>query len=191
MIFMKSSQFSENAQLLAFVLQPGAEWLPEVIDALERTWGKIRHKGKLFAFDQTPYYTPEMGEGLYRGVVSFETEIPPETIAVEKERSNALELTMAHAKNPEARRVNIDIGYMDLDKVVLPSYKRGPFKLYAGKGVWLDMLLTYAKGQFHPTAWAFEDFKRNPYQHDLQLIRERYKKAGSGKNPSKEMAVRL
>ena len=51
---MKSSQFSENAQLLAFVLQPGEQWLPEVIDALERTWGKIRHKGKLFAFDQRP-----------------------------------------------------------------------------------------------------------------------------------------
>ena len=64
-----------------------------------------------------------------------------------------------------------------MDKVVLPSYKRGPFKLYAGKGVWLDMLLTYAKGVFHPTAWAFDDFMRNPYQHDLQLIREKFKKA--------------
>lgn len=179
---MKASQFSENAQLLAFVLQPGPEWLPEVIDALERTWGSIRHRGKLFPFDQTPYYTPEMGEGLYRGVVSFEKEIPPETIALEKEWSNALELTMASAAHPDARRVNIDIGYMDLDKVVLPSYKRGPFKLYAGRGVWLDMLLTYAKGQFHPTAWAFEDFKRNPYQHDLQLIREKFKKMGGGKH---------
>ena len=189
---MKASQFSENAQLLAFVLQPGEQWLPEVIDALERTWGKIRHKGKLFAFDKTPYYTPEMGEGLYRGVVSFEKTIPPETIALEKERSNALELTMAQATDPDARKVNIDIGYMDLDKVVLPSYKRGPFKLYAGNGVWLDMLLTYAKGEFHPTAWAFEDFKRNPYQHDLQLIRERYKKAGGGKTGStNETAVRL
>ena len=59
----------------------------------------------------------EMGEGLYRGVVSFEKEIPPETIAAEKERSNALELTMAQASDPDARRVNIDIGYMDLDKV--------------------------------------------------------------------------
>ena len=175
---MKASQFSENAQLLAFVLQSGPEWLPEVLDALERTWGPLRHRGKLFAFDQTPYYTSEMGAGLYRGVVSFEAEIPPETIAQEKERSNALELTMASAARPEARRVNIDIGYMDLDKVVLPSYKRGPFKLYAGGGVWLDMLLTYAKGLFHPTAWAFEDFKRNPYQHDLQLIREKFKKMG-------------
>ena len=43
--------------------------------------------------------------------------------------------------------------------------------------VWLDMLLTYAKGLFHPTQWAFEDFKRNPYQHDLQLIRERWRKS--------------
>lgn len=174
---MKASQFSEPAQLIAFVLQKGPEWNPAVIELLEKTWGPVRHKGKLFAFDKTPYYTPEMGDGLYRGVVSFEKCISPENIADEKERSNALELTTASSDNPDHRHVNIDIGYMDLDKVVLPSYKRGPFKLYAGKGVWLDMLLTYAKGVFHPTAWAFEDFTRNPYQHDLQLIREKYKKA--------------
>lgn len=173
---MKASQFSEKAQLIAFVLQKGAEWDGALIDALERTWGKLRYRGKLYAFDRTDYYTPEMGEGLYRGVVSFEKEISPETIVQEKERSNALELSLAASENPDARNVNIDIGYMDLDKVVLPSYKRGPFKLYGGNGVWLDMLLTYAKGLFHSTAWAFEDFKRNPYQHDLQLIRERYKK---------------
>ena len=153
---MKASQFSENAQLIAFVLQKGSEWDPKVIELLEKTWGPIR------------------------GVISFEKEIPPETIAEEKERSNALELTTASAEAPELRHVNIDIGYMDMDKVVLPSYKRGPFKLYAGKGVWLDMLLTYAKGVFHPTAWAFDDFVRNPYQHDLQLIREKFKKARKG-----------
>ena len=172
---MKASQFSENAQLIAFVLQKGSEWDPNVIELLEKTWGPIRHKGRLFAFDK-----PEMGDDLYRGVVAFEKEIPPETIAEEKERSNALELTTASAEAPELRHVNIDIGYMDMDKVVLPSYKRGPFKLYAGKGVWLDMLLTYAKGVFHPTAWAFDDFVRNPYQHDLQLIREKFKKARKG-----------
>lgn len=173
---MKASQFSEQVQLIAFVLQSGDCWNPAVIEALEKTWGPIRHRGKLFAFDRTDYYEPEMGGGLYRGVVSFEKTIPAETIAQEKERSNALELTLA--ENQSARNVNIDIGYMDLDKVVLPSYKRGPYKLYAGKGVWLDMLLTYSKGEFHPTKWAFEDFVRNPYQHDLQLIREKFKKAG-------------
>ena len=170
-------QFSEEVQLIAFVLQRGAEWDPHVIEILEGAWGPLRYKGKLFAFDQTDYYAPEMGEGLYRGVVSFEKCIPAETIALEKSRSNALELTTQDSGHPGARHVNIDIGYMDLDKVVLPSYKRGPFKLYAGEGVWLDMLLTYSKGLFHPTSWAFEDFKRNPYQHDLQLIRERWRKS--------------
>lgn len=173
---MKASQFSEQVQLIAFVLQQGDTWNASVLEALEKTWGPIRHKGKLFAFDQTNYYEPEMGSGLYRGVVSFEKTIPAETIALEKKRSNALEQTMAGEAS--MRHVNIDIGYMDLDKVVLPSYKRGPYKLYAGGGVWLDMLLTYAKGSFHPTKWAFEDFVRNPYQHDLQLIREKFKKAG-------------
>ena len=173
---MKPSQFSEQVQLIAFVLQKGEDWNPSVIEALEKTWGPIRHRGKLFAFDKTGYYEPEMGTDLYRGVVSFEKTIPAETIALEKERSNALELFLAESLT--ARNVNIDIGYMDLDKVVLPSYKRGPYKLYAGRGVWLDMLLNYSKGSFHPTKWAFEDFVRNPYQHDLQLIREKFKKAG-------------
>ena len=173
----EKKQFCEQVQLIAFVLQKGAEWDAEVIRMLEGAWGPIRYRGKLFPFDKTDYYRPEMGEGLYRGVVSFEKCIPAETIALEKARSNDLEQTTVIDGEPGGRHVNVDIGYMDLDKVVLPSYKRGPFKLYAGAGVWLDMLLTYAKGEFHPTAWAFDDFKRNPYQHDLQLIRERWRKS--------------
>ena len=176
----EKKQFCEPVQLLAFVLQRGPEWNEELLQKLEETWGGIRYKGKLFAFDKTDYYEPEMGAGLYRGVLSFEKCIPAETIAQEKARSNEFELAFANA-SVEHRCVNVDIGYMDLDKVVLPSYKRGPFKLYAGEGVGLDMLLTYAKGEFHPTSWAFDDFKRNPYQHDLQLIRERWRKSVRGK----------
>ena len=88
---MKASQFSENAQLIAFVLQKGSEWNPDVIELLEKTWGPIRHKGRLFAFDKTDYYKPEMGDGLYRGVVSFEKEIPPESIAEEYVNRKRLE----------------------------------------------------------------------------------------------------
>ncbi len=168
-------QFSENAALLAFVLQPGPEWDVEILEGLRRTWGEIRHFGKLFPFDRTEYYADEMGRGLFRGALSFERTVAPEKIGAEKERSNALERELS--PRLDGRRVNIDIGYMDLDKIVLPSYKRGPFKLYAGEGLWLDMILHYAKGRFVPTAWAFDDFRRNPYEHDLLLIREKYKKA--------------
>jgi hypothetical protein len=42
------------------------------------------------------------------------------------------------------------------------------------------MLLTYAKGRFSPTPWAFADFAQNPYEKDLLLIREGYKKMVRG-----------
>lgn len=168
-------QLSENAVLLAFVLQQGPEWNDEILDALRKAWGEIRHLGRLFPFDRTEYYTDEMGHGLFRGALSFERTVAPQEIGAEKERSNALERELSLQGN--GRRVNIDIGYMDLDKIVLPSYKRGPFKLYFGNGLWLDMILHYAKGRFVPTAWAFDDFRRNPYEHDLLLIREKYKKS--------------
>jgi len=167
--------YPEPAQLLAFVLCPSAAWDVNLLDLLKQTFGVLRHTGTLQPFDRTTYYMPEMGDGLFRGVVSFETLIAPESIGEFKQRSNELEKKCL--RQDSLRSVNIDVGYMDVDKVVLPSYKRGPFKLYAGEGLWLDMLLTYAKGDFHPTAWAFEDFARNPYQKDLRLIREKYKKA--------------
>ena len=165
--------FSEPVQLLAFVLQKGSSWDQELLALLEKTWGRILHQGKLFPFDKTNYYESEMGQDLYRGVLSFEQFISPEKIVIEKKCSNQLELDYSSSQQ---RSVNIDVGYMDLDKVVLPSFKRGPFKLYAGDGIWLDMLLTYAKGHFKPTAWAFDDFVRNPYEHDLLLVREKFKK---------------
>ena len=63
---MNASQFSEQVQLIAFVLQKGENWNADVIEALEKTWGPIRHRGKLFAFDKTGYYEPEMGAGFRR-----------------------------------------------------------------------------------------------------------------------------
>ena len=168
--------FSEPVQLIAFVLQQGCDWNPLFLEALRSTWGPIRHLGKLYPFDKTDYYQPEMGSGLFRAVLSFERTISPEKIGEEKRIANALEERISLKGTGAERDINIDIGYMDLDKVVLPSFKRGPFKLYNGDGLWLDMLLTYAKGKFHPTAWAFDDFVRNPYEHDLLLIREKFKK---------------
>ena len=74
--------------------------------------------------------------------------------------------------------MNIDIGYMDLDKVVLPSYKRGPFKLYAGNGVWLDMLLTAEEERGMDPDLIFEE---------SVLVKPRY--AVSGRVPGKLIII--
>jgi hypothetical protein len=36
--------FSEPVQLLAFVLQKGPSWDPDLLNLLEKTWGRILHQ---------------------------------------------------------------------------------------------------------------------------------------------------
>jgi len=168
------------AKLIAFIIAPQNSFENGWRSALIDKFGVPEHSGNFFPFCKTDYYKTEMGENLYRCVVSFEGLVEPENIGEYKNKAIDLENSL---KNEHGGRIlNIDTGYMDTDKIVLPSTKRGPFKLYAGGGMWLDMILTYAKGDFKPTEWAFADFKENPYKRDLLLIREKYKRAMHGKN---------
>jgi len=167
------------AKLIAFIIAPQNKLKDIWLSAIADKFGIVEHKGVFFPFCKTDYYRAEMGENLHRGVVSFEGLTEPENISACKNKAIELENSL---KNETGSRVlNMDIGYMDSDKIVLPSTKRGPFKLYAGGGIWLDMVLTYAKGDFRPTEWAFADFKENPYKRDLLLIREKYKRILHGK----------
>jgi len=168
-----------SAKLIAFIIAPQNSLEISWLSALEGEFGTLEHKGEFFPFCKTDYYKTEMGGNLHRCAVSFEGLMEPENTSVYKNKAIILENSL---KNKTGGRIlNIDIGYMDSDKIVLPSTKRGPFKLYAGGGIWLDMILTYAKGDFKPTQWAFADFKENPYKRDLLLIREKYKRALHGK----------
>jgi hypothetical protein len=164
----------ELAKLIAFVIAPQSSFEDIWVNELSNCFDGLEHKGKFFPFNKTAYYKPEMGENLHRCVISFEGLVEPENIGTHKNKAIELENSL---KNENGCRIlNIDVGYMDFDKIVLPSTKRGPFKIYAGGGIWLDMVLTYSKGNFNPTPWTFADFKDNPYKKDLLLIREKYKK---------------
>lgn len=176
-------QFSEAALLLAFVLHPGKELDSAFADILEKCWGPVLFRGKPQSFAQTDYYEEEMGKELYRSLFAFDCLCAPEKIADYKRKAMSLEKQLCLEEKQQIskqRIINIDVGYLDFDKMVLPSAKRGPFKIYAGEGIWLDMLLTYAKGEFHPTAWAFPDFSNEAYRKEMVRVREIYKKKLKG-----------
>ena len=141
-------------------------------DALEPVFGPIDFKGDFTAFENTGYYREEFGGGLHRGFISFRGLDSPERLPDLKHEAARLEA----AWSKEAKRVyNLDIGYMDPDKVVLASFKRGPCKLYLRDGVYGDLLLKYAKGGFDPMPWAFPDFQDGRYHKSLLVIRDKMK----------------
>ena len=151
----------------------GENILPETLyQALEKTFGPVQYKGPAFPFETTDYYENEFGTHLNRRFIAFEGLDTPEKLVSLKLSAMRLE---AEWQRDGKRWFNLDIGYMDADKVVLASFKRGPCKLYLGDGVYADLLLKYSQGHFDAMPWAFSDFKDGRYQKSLLVIREKLK----------------
>lgn len=140
--------------------------------ALENRFGALDFKGGFAPFDATDYYREEFGGDLHRGFASFRGLFDPAGLPVFKRAAADLESAWSAGGK---RSCNLDAGYLDADKLVLASYKRGPCKLYLSDGVYADMLLKYAKGRFESLPWAFPDFKDGRYDRSLLAIREKLK----------------
>ena len=154
------------------VLYSQSERLEQALALIEKEFSPIDYQSKDYHFDVTDYYQPEMGAPIFRRIISLTELNDPIALAQAKLTTNAIEMQLA----VEARRkVNLDIGYIDYDKVVLASAKYGIHKVYIGHGIYADMALHYEKGGFSPYAWAFLDFKESRYYRDFMQIRIRYK----------------
>jgi uncharacterized protein DUF4416 len=154
------------------VLAPDPAPPASLWEGLEKVFGPIDYKGGFLPFDTTEYYRDEFGPGLFRAFICFRGLESPDSLPKDKHAACRLEGEWA----VEGKRVyNLDIGYMDADKLVLASFKRGPCKMYLGDGVYGDLLLRYAKGRFEPFPWAFSDFQDGRYGKSLLTIREKLK----------------
>jgi hypothetical protein len=163
---------SPKCKWLLALLSPSPRPGNDLCEALEKAFGPIEYKGEALPFDFTDYYREEFGPGLHRAFWAFRGVDGPERLPDLKRAASALEaLWMKGGK----RAYNLDMGYMDPDKVVLGSFKRGPCKLYLKDGVYADLLLRYSRGCFEPMPWAFTDFKDGRYQKSLLVIREKLK----------------
>ena len=168
---MDSNQLLK-VKLVAAVLHQTEGALAEAYQWLEKTFSRIDIKGNYFPFQVSDYYEPEMGANLKRGIISFEELIHPGKLAENKLKTRELEQRLAEDGN---RQVNIDIGYLDMYKVVLASFKGRSNKIYMSEGIWADIVLVFEKGDFTTLNWGFPDFKSGIYNETLLSIRNRYK----------------
>jgi hypothetical protein len=159
------------------VLYREASLLNQVKQSLEKLFGKIDYGSPEFNFDFSGYYAAEMGSGIFRCFFSFHKLIDPGRLAEIKIQTNQIENEFALAGK---RRINLDPGYMDFNKVILASAKFNSQKIYLGHGIYADPALWYEKGRFTAYPSAFPDFKSELYQEAFLHIRALYKRAGVG-----------
>jgi len=138
---------------------------------LREKWGRLDLEGESRLFEVTDYYQPEMGSPLYRSIVSFAELMDPSEIVERKLSCNNIEDDLALGSK---RRVNLDAGYLDHNKVVLASAKAAGQKIYLDRGIYADLAGRYKSGRYQPFEWSFPDFKDGRYDRELLSIRKRY-----------------
>jgi hypothetical protein len=167
---MSSPEKINPVKLFTGMIYADEKVLERAKNKLKEKIGKIDFESPVFPFSTpTKYYEKEMGENLKKIFFSFENLICPTFLANAKNITNDLEKKLSVDTK---RKINIDAGYIDFNKVILASYKYGAQKIYIGQKVWADLTLFYSKGTFSSFPWSFPDFRDDKYYKTLFKIRE-------------------
>lgn len=149
---------------------------PGVAAELAAYFGPADYESEALPFDHTDYYGDELGRPLVRRLLGFARLRPLDGLADMKRFTNALEL--AQARPDGRRRVNLDPGFITLERLVLASGKNFTHRVYLGGGIWADLTLVYNKRQgWMILPWTFPDYARPDMLARLTALRGLYKTA--------------
>ena len=168
---MSIPQPPRPAKLVIGLLLGRKDPFPDVAAELEIAFGGPDLVSPWMPFDYTTYYEKEMGAGLLRRVLAFRTLIAQDRLAEIKLATNAMEQARAVGGR---RRVNIDPGYLLLERFVLATGKNYSHRIYLGQGIYADLTLIYHHGSFHALPWTYPDYADPPLRRFLLAVRGKY-----------------
>ncbi|MDR1487265.1 MAG: DUF4416 family protein [Deltaproteobacteria bacterium] len=137
----------------------------------EASLGPVDVQSRDFPFDETKYYSKEMGEGLVKRYLSWTNLLTPDKLVPLKLLAMDLEHSFSES---QARRVNLDPGYIFAGGLVLSTGKFSGHRLYLGEGLWGELTLHYHHGNFRSFAWTYLDYQKPEVLEVLRLIRDTY-----------------
>jgi hypothetical protein len=128
--------------------------LSDAGEAIEATLGEIELRSEVSAWSWSGYYAAEMGDPLWRQFVALATPRPSADLVALKESTNDLERRW----DAGGRRVNLDPGYVDVDKLVLASTKAAAHRIHLGRGIHAECALRFEDGRFQPWSYTYPDY---------------------------------
>ena len=169
---MSEPRRTEDVKLISSLFSSQESLIDDVIGELEEMFGPADWKSPTLLFDRTKYYANEMGWPLHRRFISCKKLIRPEEIVEIKLATNKVEVR--HSQEGK-RRINIDPGYISLERLVLATGKNYTHRIYLGKGIYADLTLIFHRGSFRTLAWTYKDYADPTVMDYFNDIRKRYK----------------
>lgn len=168
---MSVPQTAKPAKLIVGLFTANKDLLPEVCTALDGLYGPIDLISRWFAFNYTDYYAAEMGAPLFRRMIVFKPLIQQPELAEIKVRTNVIEQQFLDGSR---RTVNIDPGYMLLERFVLATGKNFAHRIYIGQGIYADLTLIYRKGTYSKLDWTYPDYGASAMISFLNRVRNKF-----------------
>jgi hypothetical protein len=169
---MSAPSEADEVKLIFSLFSPEKELIDSIISELEDIFGISDWLSPWLLFDRTRYYEKEIGWPLHRRFVTFKDLIRPETLVDKK--LIAIELEKKYTRD-EKRRINIDPGYISLERLILATGKNYTHRIYLSKGIFADLTLVFNRGSFRPLDWTYKDYSDPLIISFLNEQRERYK----------------
>jgi Domain of unknown function (DUF4416) len=163
---------ADDVKLVASLFSPEEKIVEKVLLELQEVFGPSDWISPPLFFDRTRYYEKEMGWPLHRRFLSFNNLIRPEALVEIKLQTNELE---KRYRQDGKRRVNIDPGYVALERLVLVTGKNYTHRIYLSKGIFADLTLVFHQGSFQTLAWTYRDYADPVVIGYFNGIREHYK----------------
>ena len=163
-------------KLIIGAIYADPQWLIKAKSLMQRQSWEIEYQSQVFPFDQTDYYSKEMGGGLKRCFLGVKGMQSLECSSDWKLKTAEIEQQLSYKGK---RRINLDPGYLDISRVVLLSGKEGSQKIYLRNGVWADLVLLKDKGGYRNFPWTFPDMRTGCYDDFFLRLRAEFKKEKS------------
>ena len=163
----------EEEKLIIGVIYSDKAALDKALEILVSEFGEIDAVSEEFSFSKefSTYYDEEMGgEGLRR-IYSFKKTVDPSRQADIKIRTNEIEEELSV---DGGRRVNLDPGFINHGRLLLATTKKAGFRIPLKDGIYTEMTLFYARGEWHKLPWTYRDYQSERVQRFITEVRHKY-----------------
>ncbi len=166
---MGTAKNPEPVKLFLAVMYTDTSIMEEAIDSCKARFGDIDTQyGPLEVNRFTDYYDAEMGKGIKKLYIFFKELIKRGELAVVKTFTNNIEQRLIKNKS---RLVNLDPGYLSIDKLILATTKDFYQRIYLSEGIFAEITLHYQKGRYRYFSWTYPDYKDREVQTFLEQVR--------------------
>jgi len=173
--------FPKPVKLILSMISSDEYFINFYKDLLIKKFGKVDLESNIQPFNFTNYYEREFGKDLIQKLFSFDSLIKINKLSEIKKTTNDLENDPIIKENIKknislsGRKINLDPGYISLDKFILASTKNGPSRIYLNNGIYGEITLRFINKTFIPCEYTYPNYKTTEYIGYLNSVRQKYK----------------